>query len=270
MKANKLFVLTTAMVLTLTACGGGSKLTRAETIDKLETISKATPATQTRVTASVTKRGGSTTECQADEEGKYLHTKVHTAKTSSAEATDSEVYAKIGDASALTVLYTDTSGNKYFYQGNSSDFCSIVEKGIKAKVDAYVANSQGQAAYIEGYLKNGDSAMNANEKTEINSIEAGATPKGSYLLFQNEKYTSKGDDQLSMDWEAVYPKEGGKPEHIVYEWNDNLLTYTNTADSRPETYDYSAKIKGEMPSTSGYNTMSTIEAAVLIAAAVAI
>ena len=244
MNAKKLIVVMSAALLGLASCGGNggnNELTRKEVEAKLDAIVAATPAAQTKLTA-VNKTMDPSAVVGTyvfDAEAEYSHVKYTAAKTIKLSAEQSV---------SVTEIFAYAEGTNYVL-GLASEAASYVVTVAKSEatymanfakngIDAFILTGREHwhngGAGISAYLKRQDiiEAENYGNRSDIvingETITTGATEKGSYIKLADEKYSSTGEGNLTLDFDALYPN----PDHpeklhepLLFEFNDNLLTH---------------------------------------------
>ena len=244
MNAKKLIVVMSAALLGLASCGGNggnNELTRKEVEAKLDAIVAAKPAAQTKLTA-VNKTMDPSAVVGTyvfDAEAEYSHVKYTAAKTIKLSAEQSV---------SVTEIFAYAEGTNYVL-GLASEAASYVVTVAKSEatymanfakngIDAFILTGREHwhngGAGISAYLKRQDiiEAENYGNRSDIvingETITTGATEKGSYIKLADEKYSTKGEGNLTLDFDALYPN----PDHpeklhepLLFEFNDNLLTH---------------------------------------------
>ena len=244
MNAKKLIVVMSAALLGLASCGGNggnNELTRKEVEAKLDAIVAATPAAQTKLTA-VNKTMDPSAVVGTyvfDAEAEYSHVKYTAAKTiklskeQSVSVTEIFAYAEgtnyvLGLASEAASYVVTVAKSEATYMAN------FAKNGIDAFILTGREHWHNGGAGISAYLKRQDiiEAENYENRSDIvingETITTGATEKGSYIKLADEKYSSTGEGNLTLDFDALYPN----PDHpeklhepLLFEFNDNLLTH---------------------------------------------
>ena len=244
MNAKKLIVVMSAALLGLATCGGNggnNELTRKEVEAKLDAIVAATPAAQTKLTA-VNKTMDPSAVVGTyvfDAEAEYSHVKYTAAKTiklskeQSVSVTEIFAYAEgtnyvLGLASEAASYVVTVAKSEATYMAN------FAKNGIDAFILTGREHWHNGGAGISAYLKRQDiiEAENYENRSDIvvngETITTGATEKGSYIKLADEKYSSTGEGNLTLDFDALYPN----PDHpeklhepLLFEFNDNLLTH---------------------------------------------
>ena len=241
MNAKKLIVVMSAALLGLASCGGNggnNELTRKEVEAKLDAIVAATPAAQTKLTA-VNKTMDPSAVVGTyvfDAEAEYSHVKYTAAKTIkelSVSVTEIFAYAEgtnyvLGLASEAASYVVTVAKSEATYMAN------FAKNGIDAFILTGREHWHNGGAGISAYLKRQDiiEAENYGNRSDIvingETITTGATEKGSYIKLADEKYSSTGEGNLTLDFDALYPN----PDHpeklhepLLFEFNDNLLTH---------------------------------------------
>ena len=258
MNAKKLSVTLSVLVLGLTSCGSGKSLTRQEAYKKLDEIVAATPAAQTKLTATnntmadvtdnsgnVTSKAGVLSTYVFDAEKNYAHVIVNSAKT-------------VKDSSSSTTSYA--AGSEFFAYKNEGDYVfgmkydgkevsatvtstdtlnyvaasKIMENFAQKQIDAFVKCGREHwhngAGGLSAYLKRQDTLDQSKKDIVVGSetIQAGATSGGSYIVLKDEKYSTTGDGNLTLDFDALYPNPDAPEklhEPLKFEFNNNLLTH---------------------------------------------
>ena len=244
MNAKKLIVVMSAALLGLASCGGNggnNELTRKEVEAKLDAIVAATPAAQTKLTA-VNKTMDPSAVVGTyvfDAEAEYSHVKYTAAKTIKLSAEQSV---------SVTELFAYAEGTNYVL-GLASEAASYVVTVAKSEatymanfakngIDAFILTGREHwhngGAGISAYLKRQDiiEAENYGNRSDIvingETITTGATEKGSYIKLADEKYSSTGEGNLHVEFDALYPN----PDHpeklhepLLFEFENNLLTH---------------------------------------------
>ena len=244
MNAKKLIVVMSAALLGLASCGGNggnNELTRKEVEAKLDAIVAATPAAQTKLTA-VNKTMDPSAVVGTyvfDAEAEYSHVKYTAAKTiklskeQSVSVTEIFAYAEgtnyvLGLASEAASYVVTVAKSEATYMAN------FAKNGIDAFILTGREHWHNGGAGISAYLKRQDiiEAEDYENRSDIvvngETITTGATEKGSYIKLADEKYSSTGEGNLTLDFDALYPN----PDHpeklhepLLFAFNDNLLTH---------------------------------------------
>ncbi len=111
---------------------------------------------------------------------------------------------------------------------------AIMKDFAKTQIDAFVKCGRmhwhNGAAGLSAYLKRQDTLDQNKEAIVVGSetIEAGATEAGSHIVLKDEKYTSTGSGNLTLDFDALYPNPKTPEklhEPLKFEFNNNLLTH---------------------------------------------
>ena len=244
MNAKKLIVVMSAALLGLASCGGNggnNELTRKEVEAKLDAIVAAKPAAQTKLTA-VNKTMDPSAVVGTyvfDAEAEYSHVKYTAAKTIKLSAEQSV---------SVTEIFAYAEGTNYVL-GLASEAASYVVTVAKSEatymanfakngIDAFILTGREHwhngGAGISAYLKRQDiiEAENYGNRSDIvingETITTGATEKGSYIKLADEKYSSTGEGNLHVEFDALYPN----PDHpeklhepLLFEFENNILTH---------------------------------------------
>ena len=244
MNAKKLIVVMSAALLGLASCGGNggsNELTRKEVEAKLDAIVAATPAAQTKLTA-VNKTVDPSAVVGTyvfDAEAEYSHVKFTAAKT---------IKLSEEQSFAVTEIFAYAEGDNYVL-GLTSEAASYVVTVAKSEaaymanfaqngIDAFILTGREHwhngGAGISAYLKRQDiiEAENYGNRSDIvvngETITTGATDKGSYIKLADEKYSSTGEGNLHVEFDALYPN----PDHpeklhepLLFEFENNILTH---------------------------------------------
>ena len=253
MNAKKLIVVMSAALLGLASCGGNggnNELTRKEVEAKLDAIVAAKPAAQTKLTA-VNKTMDPSAVVGTyvfDAEAEYSHVKYTAAKTiklskeQSVSVTEIFAYAEgtnyVLGVVGLTDLTSKAQEAKNYVVTVAKSEATYMANFAKNGIDAFILTGREHwhngGAGISAYLKRQDiiEAENYGNRSDIvingETITTGATEKGSYIKLADEKYSTKGEGNLTLDFDALYPN----PDHpeklhepLLFEFNDNLLTH---------------------------------------------
>ncbi len=252
MNAKKLAVAMSALVLGLTSCGGNSNngLTRKEAETKLDEIVAATPATQTKLTSTngtTSPTDAIATTYTSDAASNYSHIKfansttitIGTEKTSVNELfayQDGTKYVFGFDgitdntAEKFSITIDTTSADKVTAAGVAALMTGFAQSKINEFVTCGREHWHNGAGGLSAYLKRQDT-LDQNKKAitvSDTTIEAGATEKGSYIVLADEKYSSTGAGNLTLDFDALYPnpeQPAKLHEPLLFEFNNNLLTH---------------------------------------------
>ncbi len=240
MNAKKVAVALSALVLGLTSCGQNAKsLTRKEAEEHLDAIVAATPAAQTKLSASNTNTDPKATISTYNFDGaaNYSHVKFEAAKKLG-DVTVNELFAYL-DGANFVFGFDGISNNEQqqwsvtLPSGNAA-VAAIMAGFAQKQIDGFIKCGREHwhngAGGLSAYLKRQD-VIDQN-KTPITvsdqTIEAGATEKDSYIVLADEKYSTTGEGNLTLDFDALYPN----PEHpeklhepLLFEFNNNLLTH---------------------------------------------
>ena len=253
MNAKKLIVVMSAALLGLASCGGNggnNELTRKEVEAKLDAIVAAKPAAQTKLTA-VNKTMDPSAVVGTyvfDAEAEYSHVKYTAAKTiklskeQSVSVTEIFAYAEgtnyvLGVVDLIDLTSKDKEAKNYVVTVAKSE-ATYMANFAKNGIDAFILTGREHwhngGAGISAYLKRQDiiEAENYENRSDIvingETITTGATEKGSYIKLADEKYSSTGEGNLHVEFDALYPN----PDHpeklhepLLFEFNDNLLTH---------------------------------------------
>ena len=252
MNTKKLAVSLSVLVLGLASCGNqGTSLTRKEAEAKLDEIVAATPATQHQLTAkNATMNPSAPTSTSTyvfNGATNYSHIVFASAKELKANDMTysvAELYAyldeanyvfgykgKVGDdANEISYSVTLPSTNALV----AASMAGLAQNQINAFVECGRKHWHNGAAGLSAYLKRQDiiEAEDYENRSDIvvngETITTGATEKGSYIKLADEKYSTKGEGNLTLDFDALYPN----PDHpeklhepLLFEFNDNLLTH---------------------------------------------
>ena len=253
MNAKKLIVVMSAALLGLASCGGNggnNELTRKEVEAKLDAIVAAKPAAQTKLTA-VNKTMDPSAVVGTyvfDAEAEYSHVKYTAAKTiklskeQSVSVTEIFAYAEgtnyVLGVVGLTDLTSKAQEATNYVVTVAKSEATYMANFAKNGIDAFILTGREHwhngGAGISAYLKRQDiiEAENYGNRSDIvingETITTGATEKGSYIKLADEKYSTKGEGNLTLDFDALYPN----PDHpeklhepLLFEFNDNLLTH---------------------------------------------
>ncbi|MDY6101042.1 MAG: hypothetical protein SPI62_04160 [Candidatus Enteromonas sp.] len=253
MNAKKLIVVMSAALLGLASCGGNggnNELTRKEVEAKLDAIVAATPAAQTKLTA-VNKTMDPSAVVGTyvfDAEAEYSHVKYTAAKTiklskeQSVSVTEIFAYAEgtnyvLGVVDLIDLTSKDKEAKNYVVTVAKSE-ATYMANFAKNGIDAFILTGREHwhngGAGISAYLKRQDiiEAENYENRSDIvingETITTGATEKGSYIKLADEKYSSTGEGNLHVEFDALYP-DPKKPEKLheplLFEFENNLLTH---------------------------------------------
>ena len=252
MNAKKLTLTMSALVLGLTSCGTKT-LTRQEACTKLDEIVKATPAAQTKLTAvnqtmedlkddkgNVTTKAGVMTTYVFDAEKNYSHVtfgsgrEITVADKKYAIASGDEFYAYATETGYVYGLkFSNTSAKLAVESSDASN--ALMKDFAKTQINAFVTygreNWHNGAGGLSAYLKRQDTLDAKKEDVVVGSetIQAGATEgtKKSHIALKDEKYTSSGDGNVVLEFDALYPDAGVAKLHepLKYEFNNNILTH---------------------------------------------
>ena len=250
MNTKKLAVSLSVLVLGLASCGNqGTSLTRKEAEAKLDEIVAATPATQHQLTAKNGTMNPSAATSTYVFNGATNYSHIVFASAKELKANDmtysvSELYAyldeanyvfgykgKVGDdANEISYSVTLPSTNALV----AASMAGLAQNQIDAFVECGRKHWHNGAAGLSAYLKRQDiiEAEDYENRSDIvvngETITTGATEKGSYIKLADEKYSTKGEGNLTLDFDALYPN----PDHpeklhepLLFEFNDNLLTH---------------------------------------------
>ncbi len=126
--------------------------------------------------------------------------------------------------------FTITSSDTVLYPLAKSAMDNFAAKQINAFVVCGREHWHNGAGGLSAYLKRQDTLDQNKQQIVVGSetIEAGATEKGSYIALADEKYTSTGDGNLVLDFDALYPNPDTPAklhEPLKFEFNNNLLTH---------------------------------------------
>ena len=253
MNAKKLIVVMSAALLGLASCGGNggnNELTRKEVEAKLDAIVAAKPAAQTKLTA-VNKTMDPSAVVGTyvfDAEAEYSHVKYTAAKTiklskeQSVSVTEIFAYAEgtnyvLGVVDLIDLTSKDKEAKNYVVTVAKSE-ATYMANFAKNGIDAFILTGREHwhngGAGISAYLKRQDiiEAENYGNRSDIvingETITTGATEKGSYIKLADEKYSSTGEGNLHVEFDALYPN----PDHpeklhepLLFEFENNLLTH---------------------------------------------
>ena len=253
MNAKKLIVVMSAALLGLASCGGNggnNELTRKEVEAKLDAIVAATPAAQTKLTA-VNKTMDPSAVVGTyvfDAEAEYSHVKYTAAKTiklskeQSVSVTEIFAYAEgtnyvLGVVDLIDLTSEDKEAKNYVVTVAKSE-ATYMANFAKNGIDAFILTGREHwhngGAGISAYLKRQDisEAENYENRSDIvingETITTGATEKGSYIKLADEKYSSTGEGNLHVEFDALYPNPN-QPEKLheplLFEFENNLLTH---------------------------------------------
>ncbi len=267
MNAKKISLTLSALVLGLTSCGGNSggdnSLTRKEAYTKLDEIVAATPEKQTKLTAvnntmaDVTDSAGVTTKAGTlityvfDATNNYSHVIIGSDKD--------DIKFKVGQTEARVSfvagneLYAYATADSYVFGLSSgkddpgqmvtipsSDAVAyaaaqaVMKDFVQTQIDAFVKCGREHwhngAGGLSAYLKRQDTLDTKKEDIVVGdeTIQAGATENGSYIVLKDEKYTSTGSGNLTLDFDALYPNPTTPQklhEPLKFEFNNNILTH---------------------------------------------
>ncbi len=260
MNAKKLSLTLSALVLGLTSCGGNNGLTRKEAYTKLDEIVAATPETQTKLTSinnTMADVGANKARTLAtyvfDATTNYSHVtlgagkKVTIGESELSLGAGDEFYAyKASDNSYVFGMKvteikedgtTDTNSGKVVVDSTSTTY-SVIDKAMEnfaqKQIDAFVKCGREHwhngAGGLSAYLKRQDTLDTKKEDVVVGSetIQAGATDNGSHIVLADEKYSSTGAGNLTLDFDALYPvTEHPEKLHepLKFEFNNNILTH---------------------------------------------
>lgn len=239
MNAKKVAVALSALVLGLASCGD-SGLTRKQAEEKLDAIVAATPAAQNKLTASNTNTTPKATISTYvfDGDANYSHVKFEAGKKLSDAATANELFAYLDGANYVFGFdgISDNTQQKWSVtlpSGNAA-VAAIMAGFAQKQIDGFVKCGREHwhngAGGLSAYLKRQDQIEQNLTPIKVGdqTIEAGATEKGSYIRLADEKYSSTGEGNLTLDFDALYPN----PEHpeklhepLLFEFNNNILTH---------------------------------------------
>ena len=253
MNAKKLIVVMSAALLGLASCGGNggsNELTRKEVEAKLDAIVAATPAAQTKLTA-VNKTVDPSAVVGTyvfDAEAGYSHVKFTAAKTIKLSAEQSvsvtEIFAYAEGTNyvlgvvGLTDLTSEAKEAKNYVVTVAKSEAAYMANFAQNGIDAFILTGREHwhngGAGISAYLKRQDiiEAENYGNRSDIvvngETITTGATDKGSYIKLADEKYSSTGEGNLHVEFDALYPN----PDHpeklhepLLFEFENNILTH---------------------------------------------
>lgn len=239
MNAKKVAVALSALVLGLASCGEGnnSGLARKQAEEKLDAIVAATPAAQNKLTASNTNTDPKATISTYvfDGEANYSHIKFEASKAwvKDGEEKVKEVFAYAEGENYVFGLALEGEAAGYKFTVAKADVAEM-EGLAQAQIDAFVKCGREHwhngAGGLSAYLKRQDKIEQNLTPIKVGdqTIEAGATEKGSYIRLADEKYSSTGEGNLTLDFDALYPN----PEHpeklhepLLFEFNNNILTH---------------------------------------------
>lgn len=268
MNAKKLSLTLSALVLGLTSCGGDNGLTRKEAYTKLDEIVAATPEKQTKLTSKnntmddTTDASGNVTKATTlatyvfDGATNYAHVTIGAAKTIKFTASGKEIDLPLSSGNEL---FAYKSGESYVFgiKGETKEDGETVTKSLKAtvtsanatlyaaagitmkdfaqnQIDAFVKCGREHwhngAGGLSAYLKRQDTLDQNKEAVVVGSetIEAGATESGSRIVLKDEKYSSNGSGNLTLEFDALYPNPAHPEklhEPLKFDFNGNLLVH---------------------------------------------
>ena len=264
MNAKKLTLTMSALVLGLTSCGGNNGLTRKEAYTKLDEIVAATPEKQTKLTsinntmADVgTTKAGTLATYVFDATTNYAHVTIGSGKTVTFTyagqettlplgagnelyayaTTDSYVFglkteekAEDGTVTVKSEKITVSSSSTAAYALAGSIMKDFAQTQINAFVKCGREHWHNGAGGLSAYLKRQDTLDTKKEDVVVGSetIQAGATDNGSHIVLKDEKYSSTGTGNLTLDFDALYPvTEHPEKLHepLKFEFNNNILTH---------------------------------------------
>ena len=250
MNTKKLAVSLSVLVLGLASCGNqGTSLTRKEAEAKLDEIVAATPATQHQLTAKNGTMNPSAATSTYVFNGATNYSHIVFASAKELKANDmtysvSELYAyldeanyvfgykgKVGDdANEISYSVTLPSTNALV----AASMAGLAQNQINAFVECGRKHWHNGAAGLSAYLKRQDiiEAEDYENRSDIvvngETITTGATEKGSYIKLADEKYSSTGEGNLHVEFDALYPN----PDHpeklhepLLFEFENNILTH---------------------------------------------
>ncbi len=250
MNAKKLAVAMSALVLGLTSCGGNSStLTRKEAETKLDEIVAATPATYTKLTSTngTTSPAAVATTYTFDATSNYSHIKFATpyaaVNTETSKVNINELFAYADGSTKYVFGYDGTTNGvaeKWSVTIDSSNAAAfglvagLMANYAQGKINDFVKCGREHwhngAGGLSAYLKRQDTIDQDKKPIVVSdtTIEAGATEKGSYIALVDEKYSSTGEGNLTLDFDALYPNPENPAklhEPLLFEFNDNVLTH---------------------------------------------
>ena len=274
MNAKKLSVSLSVLVLGLTSCGSNG-ITRKEAYTKLDAIVAATPAKQTKLTSvnktmkdvtdasGVTTKAGDIASYVFDGETNYSHVTINSSKTVTYSSGDDKEELNLGSGDEL---FAYAEGTSYVFGFKSKDESTGTTKAVKVtvpntdivsyalvsglmknlaqnQIDAFIKCGREHwhngAGGLSAYLKRQDTLDQNKEDVTVDGevIQAGATENGSHIVLKDEKYTSTGEGNLTLDFDALYPNPktpASLHEPLKFEFNNNLLTHWYNA--KPSNY----------------------------------
>ena len=267
MNAKKLSVSLSVLVLGLTSCGsnGITRKEAYTKLDAIvaATPAKQTKLTSVNNTmkdvtdsSGVTTKAGTLATYVFDAEANYAHVTIGAAKTVKLTSGEDTTELKLGSGDEL-FAYAD--GTSYVFGAKTKDGSDDLEgsdKGVKVtvtndsilgyaaassimkgfaqtQIDAFVKCGREHwhngAGGLSAYLKRQDTLDQKKEDVKVGdqTIQAGATDKGSHIVLQDEKYSSTGEGNLVLDFDALYPDGGEAKLHepLKFEFNNNILTH---------------------------------------------
>ena len=246
MNAKKLIVVMSAALLGLASCGS-NEMTRKEVEAKLDAIVAAKPAAQTKLTAVNQTMDPSAVlgTYVFDAEAEYSHVKYTAAKTIkelSVSVTEIFAYAEgtnyVLGVFGLTDLTSKDKVAKNYVVTVAKSEATYMANFAKNGIDAFILTGREHwhngGAGISAYLKRQDiiEAEGYENRSDIvvngETITTGATEKGSYIKLADEKYSSTGEGNLHVEFDALYPNPK-KPEKLheplLFEFENNILTH---------------------------------------------
>lgn len=262
MNAKKISLTLSALVLGLTSCGGDNGLTRKEAYTKLDEIVAATPEKQTKLTAvnnsmadvtdseGVTTKAGTLITYVFDATNNYSHVIVGSNKDIKINIGQTEVPVSF---TAGNELYAYATADSYVFglssgKGDAGQKVTIsssdaaayeaaqiaMKDFVQTQIDAFVKCGREHwhngAGGLSAYLKRQDTLDTKKEDIVVGdeTIQAGATENGSHIVLKDEKYTSTGSGNLTLDFDALYPNPEAPQklhEPLKFEFNNNILTH---------------------------------------------
>ncbi len=135
-----------------------------------------------------------------------------------------------GNNATTSYKVTVTSKDTVSYAAAKDIMTDFAQNQIDAFVKCGREHWHNGAGGLSAYLKRQDTLDTKQKAIAVGgeTIMAGATDNGSYIALADEKYSSTGAGNLTLDFDALYPnpKQPAKlHEPLKFEFNDNILTH---------------------------------------------
>ncbi len=276
MNAKKLILLGASAML-LASCG--QSLNRADAIATMDAISKATVATQTKLTyvkeykeknTGTNFVGKEGLKANAETKAVYMYSDgTDYSEKEAGEKVKSDVWSTKTADNVYTVAY-QVGEDKYAFNVENSGLeaatYAVLDNLAATKIAAAIKTGQSAASKDNGYGYCGFLAKFPEGEGEVKAGEGVGATFHANAHIQDESYVKNGEGSISCSYNAVYENQGD--EVMKAEWKENILIAKSNAKLSSsgygfETWDYK-KADISAPKTEGWSAPDALTKAAIL------